>query len=153
MATESNDQIVNKTTVILDTANDWHNWIFVRQDRANRNGLWPYCNPELRPEEVLKLGEPIEPEISTFHTSATKLSDLSKEEKEDYIWQYEKWEKKYTKWETLSKAMRDFESELNETIAKKHLHLLWGKTGPYERLVSLHRFLNRYTFSTKMCGL
>ena len=33
--------------------------------------------------------------------------------------------------------MRDFKSELNETIAKKHLHLLWGKTGPYERLVSL----------------
>jgi len=58
------------------------------------------------------------------HTSATKSSDLSKEEKEDYTWQYEKWEKKYTKWEKLSKAMRDFESELNETIAKKHLHLL-----------------------------
>jgi hypothetical protein len=84
MATKLNDQTVNKTTVILDTASNWHNWIFVRQGRANRNGLWPYCNLELRLEEVLKLVKLIKLEIATFYPNATKLSNLSATKEKDY---------------------------------------------------------------------
>jgi hypothetical protein len=33
--------------------------------------------------------------------------------------------------------MRDFNTEISTHTAKKHLHLLWKKTTPYERLISL----------------
>jgi hypothetical protein len=83
------DQLITRITIVLDDANDWHNWIFLRKDTADRHGLWLYCNPELSETEVQHLVELIKLELSAYHAEATRLSDLSTKEKEDYKWEYD----------------------------------------------------------------
>jgi hypothetical protein len=136
MSTES-EPTITRVTVILDTASNWHDWIFLREDQANRNVLWLYCNPELSKTEVLRLVEPVKPAMDTHHNGATKLSHLSAEEKEGYKWEYSEWKEAFTEWRRLSKVLEDFNSDITDFLARKHLHLLRRKTGPHERLVSL----------------
>jgi hypothetical protein len=75
--------------------------------------------------------------MDTHHTGATKLSHLSAEEKEGYKWKYSEWKEAFAEWRRLSKALEDFNSDITDFPARKNLHLLRRKTGPYEQLVSL----------------
>lgn len=98
MSLESNPATV-QVTVVLNTHHEWHNWLFLRKNTADEEGLWSYCNPELSETEVLRLVKPIEPLISDYLEGATELGQLSTEDEKSYNWKYERWEKKYKEWE------------------------------------------------------
>ena len=43
--TTKSDPVVTQVTVIHDRANDWHKWLFIRKDTAQKNKLWQYVDP------------------------------------------------------------------------------------------------------------
>ena len=55
MSAYEQSQVVTKTSVILSKPDDWEKWLFVRKDKADRHGLWPYVNPGLSVEELKQL--------------------------------------------------------------------------------------------------
>lgn len=135
------DQETNRIIDVPDLVDDWPKWIFVRKDSAERNGIWPYCDPKLAETELKCLVEPIKPLITTFHPGATRLSDFSTSEEENYKWEYRRWKRSFTEWEDLSQAMRDFNCEISTSVARKYISLLWDKPSPHERLVVLHNYI------------
>jgi hypothetical protein len=73
MSPESDPATV-RVTVVLNTHYKWHNWLFLRKDTADEEGLWPYCTPELSKTEVLRLVKLIKLLITNYYKGATKLS-------------------------------------------------------------------------------
>jgi hypothetical protein len=67
------DLLITKATIILDKPEHWTTWLFLRKDRANRNQLWKYVDPDLSEDLVSKLDaeKPIEKQFRDFHRSAT----------------------------------------------------------------------------------
>lgn len=81
MATES-DPATTRVTVILDKPSDWHNWLFIRQDAAQRNGLWQYVNPDIAADKLPELEEPVEPTLTDYKDSTESLRDLNAADRE-----------------------------------------------------------------------
>ncbi|KAF2688977.1 hypothetical protein K458DRAFT_465626 [Lentithecium fluviatile CBS 122367] len=140
MATES-DPATTRITVVLDKPSDWHNWLFIRQDSAQRSDLWQYVNPDIAADELSELKEPVEPKLTDYKEGAESLGSLSADDRESYKWDYKRYRERYTTWSRKSRALADFNSEISKTVAKRHLYLLWSKSTPYERLVTLKQHL------------
>jgi hypothetical protein len=85
----------------------------------------------------LSLVELVKPQVSDFQTEVTRRKDLDPQNKEDYRWKYDEWRAEHLEWIRLRKAMRDLNTDVIRTVAKKQLHLLEDKTTPYDRLVTL----------------
>ncbi|KAF1830910.1 hypothetical protein BDW02DRAFT_641857 [Decorospora gaudefroyi] len=130
MATES-DPAVTRVTVILNTPDDWFTWLFIRRDVANRHGLWQYINPD---------------------AGATRLSDLTADDRESYRWECDRWERRHSEYRTQKKALADLNTDISNTIAVRHINLIKDHETPYERLVALKKFLCP-TDATRRCEL
>ncbi|EDU46041.1 predicted protein [Pyrenophora tritici-repentis Pt-1C-BFP] len=78
--------------------------LFIRRDVANRHGLWQYINP---------------------NAGATRLSDLTADDRESYRWECDRWERRRS----------------DKTIAVRHINLIKDHETPYDRLVALKKFL------------
>ncbi|KAF2621749.1 hypothetical protein BU25DRAFT_353635, partial [Macroventuria anomochaeta] len=63
-------------TIILDKPENWFNWLFIRQDIADRHNLWQYVNPDVAKEDLPELTESPKPQLTDYKARATKLSDL-----------------------------------------------------------------------------
>jgi hypothetical protein len=83
MATES-DPTTTRITVVLDKPSDWHNWLFIRQDTAQRNGLWQYVNPDIAADQLPELTEPVEPQLADYKEGAQHLGNLTAAERDSY---------------------------------------------------------------------
>ena len=140
MATES-DPAVTRVTIILDKPDDWFTWLFIRRDVANRHGLWQYINPDVAEELLPELTEPPEPQLIEYNARATKLSDLSADDRESYRWECDRWERRRTEYRTQKKALADLNTDISKTIAVRHIHLIKDHETPYDRLVALKKFL------------
>ncbi|KAF1934608.1 hypothetical protein EJ02DRAFT_449040 [Clathrospora elynae] len=114
MSIES-DTTTTRLTVVLDKASDWHDWIFIRKDIANRNGLW--------------------------QTGATRLGELDDIQRASFQWEYERYEKKIVKWEKMQKALADLNTDISKSVAKRHLYLIRDSTTPLSRLTTLQEHL------------
>lgn len=58
MTTES-DPAVTRVTVVLDRADDWHKWLFIRKDTAQKNDLWQYVDPATNAADLPTLMAPV----------------------------------------------------------------------------------------------
>jgi hypothetical protein len=61
-------QVARASVFTLRKPDDWSKWLFTRKISADRNNLWIYVSPDLKPEELKKLeGERlIELEVRRF---------------------------------------------------------------------------------------
>jgi hypothetical protein len=115
-------------------------------DRQN-HGILPYwfnqsvTSKASKTVRVLSLVKPVKSQVSDFQTGVTRPKDLDPQNKEDYKWEYNEWRVEHLEWIRLSKAMRDLNTDIIRTVAKKNLHLLKDKTTPYDRLVTLRTHL------------
>ncbi|UPX17727.1 uncharacterized protein EKO05_0008067 [Ascochyta rabiei] len=123
MATES-DPAVTRVTVILNTPDDWFTWLFIRRDVANRHGLWQYINPDVAKELLPELTEAAEPQLIDYQVGATRLSDLTAEDRESYQWECDQWERRRSEYRTKKKALANLNTDISKTIAVRHIHLI-----------------------------
>ncbi|KAI1507131.1 hypothetical protein Ptr86124_013934 [Pyrenophora tritici-repentis] len=140
MATES-DPAVTRVTVILNTPDDWFTWLFIRRDVANRHGLWQYINPDVARELLPELAEAPEPQLIDYQAGATRLSNLTADDRESYRWECDRWERRRSEYRTQKKALADLNTDISKTIAVRHIHLIKDHETPYDRLVALKKFL------------
>jgi hypothetical protein len=75
MPTTKLDELVTRTTVILERSADWEEWIFLRKDSANRNRLWLMVNPDFDEVALQQLNE-LKPVIPEDYHKQTK-NDIS----------------------------------------------------------------------------
>jgi hypothetical protein len=146
MATESGPA-VTRVTIILDKPEDWFTWLFILRDVANCHGLLQYINPDVAKEDLPELTEPSEPQLIDYNARATRLSDLSADDRESYRWECDRWERRRSEYLTQKKALADLNLDISTTIAVRHLHLIVhlikDHQTPYDRLVALKKFLCR----------
>lgn len=140
MTTES-DPVVTRVTVVLDRAEDWHKWLFIRKDTAQKHELWQYVNPATKAADLPVLTALPEPQIADYDDQASSIAHLTSPDRKAYQWEYERWERKDVEYKRQRKALAEFNSEISKTIAAKHLYLIENKDTPYERLTTLKKHL------------
>ena len=140
MTTES-DPAVTRVTVVLDRADDWHKWLFIRKDTAQKNELWQYVDPATKAADLPTLLAPIEPQLADHVAGATSIAHLTAAQQKLFQWEYERWERKDLEFKRQKKALAEFNSEISKTIAAKHLYLIENKDTPYDRLTTLKKHL------------
>jgi len=140
MTTES-DPVVTRVTVVLDRAEDWHKWLFIRKDTAQKHELWQYVNPATKAADLPVLTALPEPRPRDYNDQALSIAHLTSAEQKLYQWEYERWERKDVEFKRQRKALAEFNSEISKTIAAKHLYLIENKDTPYERLATLKKHL------------
>lgn len=140
MTTES-DPVVTRVTVVLDRAEDWHKWLFIRKDTAQKHELWQYVNPATKAADLPVLTALPEPQVMDYNDHALSIAHLTAAEQKLYQWEYERWERKDLEYKRQRKALAEFNSEISKTIAAKHLYLIENKDTPYERLTTLKKHL------------
>src|SRR3954447_14007864 len=140
MTTES-DPAVTRVTVILDTPNDWLSWLFIRKDSCRRHELWQYVNPDTPKEQLPMLTPPPEPQYADYNADATRLADLSNDDRSSYRWDYERYERLQNTHNKRVQALADFSLEISKTVAKRRLYLIQDCDSAYDRLVILKKHL------------
>jgi hypothetical protein len=76
MTTES-DPAVTRVTVVLDRADDWHKWLFIRKDTAQKNELWQYVDPATKAADLPTLLAPVKLELTDHNEDATSIAYLT----------------------------------------------------------------------------
>ena len=141
MTIESSDPAVTRVTVVLDRADDWHKWLFIRKDTAQKHELWQYVDPATKVADLPTLLAPIEPQLADHAAGATSIAHLTAAQQKLFQWEYERWERKDLEFRRQKKALAEFNSEIGKTIASKHLYLIENKDTPYDRLTTLKKHL------------
>lgn len=124
---------------LLEKPSDWSNWLILRRNKASQNNIWEYCNPD---EPKTELGpEPRRPRVSDYNPNATKLSDLTGGQQNDYRDALETFAFEYPRWKKKDRHLRAMASEILATMATRHLYLLKDQTIAYNRLKVLKQHL------------
>jgi hypothetical protein len=74
MMTTKSDPAVTRVTVVLEQADDWHKWLFIRKDTAQKNELWQYVDPATKAADLPTLLAPIEPQLNEDAMSLAYLT-------------------------------------------------------------------------------
>jgi hypothetical protein len=75
--TTGSDPAVFRVTVVLDRADNWHKWLFIREDTAQKNELWQYVDPTTKAADFLPLLALIELQLTEHNEYATSLAHLT----------------------------------------------------------------------------
>src|SRR5256714_8466395 len=74
-------QAVIRKELILTNHEQWDTWILSLRSKVDRYNLWPYLDPDAAAADVPRLVQPTRPTYDTVKRGATKLADLSVEER------------------------------------------------------------------------
>lgn len=135
------DPAVTRVTIVLDRADDWHKWLFIRKDTAQKNDLWRYVDPATMAADLPMLMAPTEPQLADHNEQATSIAHLTAAQQKLYQWEYERWERKDLEFKRQKKALAEFNLEISKTIAARHIYLIENKDTPHERLTTLKKHL------------
>ncbi|KAK7177688.1 reverse transcriptase domain protein [Paraphaeosphaeria sporulosa] len=131
--------LITKTTVILDKPTDWADWLMLRRDKAEQNDIWEHCDPSKPPKDLGP--QPTRPRLTDYKENATRLSQLEKQEQEDYRDALETFAYDSPQWDKKNRALKALASEILATVAKRLLYLLKDRTTAYDRLTTLKQHL------------
>src|SRR2546423_1610135 len=74
-------QTAIRKELILTNHEQWDTWILSLRSKVDRYNLWPYLDPDAAADKVPKLVEPTRPTYATVKEGATKLADLTAEQR------------------------------------------------------------------------
>jgi hypothetical protein len=131
MTIESSHPAVTRVTVVLERADDWHEWLFIRKDTAQKYELWQYVDPATKAADLPTLLASVEPQPTDYNEDATSLAHLTAAHQKLFQWEYERWERKNLEFRRQKKALAEFNSEIGKTIASKHPYLIENKDTPH----------------------
>ncbi|KAI0992344.1 hypothetical protein K3495_g15842, partial [Podosphaera aphanis] len=135
------DPAVTRVTIILNNPGDWFSWLFVRKDSCRRNDIWQYVDPDTPRNQVPQLKEPIEPQVSSYLDTAASLADLEPGDRQSFIWDYERYERKLAEYKKTVQALAEFNLEISKTISYKRIYLIQDCETPHDRLIALKKHL------------
>ena len=81
----SNNQAAapQKVTIILNSPNDWDEWLEIIRSKALAGNIWSYMDPSKKETELPILEEPALPLPSNINPQKTLIKDLNDDEKEE----------------------------------------------------------------------
>ena len=74
-------QTAIRKELILINHEQWDTWILSLRSKVDRYDLWPYLDPDVATANVPKLVRPTKPTYATVKYGATKLADLSTDDR------------------------------------------------------------------------
>src|SRR5207248_4599718 len=74
-------QPIIRKELILTNHEQWDTWMLSLRSKVDRYNLWPYLDPDAAAANVPKLVQPTRPTYATVKQGATKIADLSAEER------------------------------------------------------------------------
>ena len=75
------NQTATRKELILTNHKQGDTWILSLRSKVDRYDLWPYIDPDVAEANVPKLVRPTKPTYATVKQGATKLADLSAEDR------------------------------------------------------------------------
>ena len=79
MATTTQTAIRKELTLV--NLEQWDTWILSLRSKVDKYDLWPYLDPDTAAADVPELVRPTRPTYATVKQGATKLADLSAEDR------------------------------------------------------------------------
>jgi len=138
MATEQG--LATRVAVILDKPEDWFNWIFLRRDFAQDHKIWQYVNPDTPKQSLpdLEASKP-KPLFTDYLPGATRLSQLSPNDRESYRWEVDEWRLDQVTLQKQEKVLVQLNTEITRSVAIRHLYLIQDLPTVHDRLVALKK--------------
>ncbi|KAI9771020.1 MAG: hypothetical protein M1839_002988 [Geoglossum umbratile] len=93
-------------------------------DSCRCHELWQYVDPDTLKEELPKLTAPLEPQYADYDVDATRLADLSSDDRISYRWDYECYERLQTTYKKTVQALADFNLKISKTVGGRYLYLI-----------------------------
>jgi hypothetical protein len=136
----------------LLTKADWPEWYDSVTSRAERDGIWEYCNPDLlsaaaapqgaHPALVLReLVEPTRPSHTDIDADATQLADLDAEDLKRWAVLKDDYSERMRSYREKHRAMSDLDDYIRTSLARSHHRLIRNLRTPYEKLKVLKQKL------------
>ncbi|KAI1553796.1 hypothetical protein PtrEW7m1_012357, partial [Pyrenophora tritici-repentis] len=79
------------------------------------------------------------PQLTDYKARASKLSDLSTEDRDSYRWEVEQWRLDEITLQKQERALVQLNTEITRSIATRHLYLIQDLPTVYDRLVALKK--------------
>lgn len=111
----------NKQVVVLHTKAEWDTWIELMKTTSLKYDVWKFVNPELEDSEREQLKEPKRPTPNDVRapptgSPSTKISDLTIDEKDEYIFLKEEYVRDLKRYEKQREALADLRIKVQESI-------------------------------------
>lgn len=91
----------------------------------------------------------MEPDITTFKTTAISIADLDQGQRNAYRWACNRYDKKQDKYDRYRYGRAAVNARINNTVINQYKYLFDDLTDPYDRLVALKRVLEPGTETIK----
>lgn len=145
------DQFVSSNTlvnIILQTQDQWELWIQQVKQRAADANIWTTIDPDqsIPPEFIQK---PRIPRYSDVKPGATKLSELEREEKDDFRSLQETYRVEDTEWVRETSALQTIHQFIRERLSMENQAIINTSTNAYETLRLLKNRLHPSDESSK----
>ena len=133
------DQVVSPSitttlvNVVLHTQDQWELWIQQITQRAADPNIWTTIDPDqsVLPEFIQK---PRIPRYSDVKPGATKLSELDREEKDDFRSLQETYRVEDTEWVRETSALQSIHQFIRERVSMENQAIINASTNAYETL-------------------
>ena len=119
--------------VVLHTQDQWELWIQQITQRAADPNIWTTIDPDqsVLPEFIQK---PRIPRYSDVKPGATKLSELDREEKDDFRSLQETYRVEDTEWVRETSALQSIHQFIRERVSMENQAIINASTNAYETL-------------------
>ena len=134
MSTLSNTQ---KASIILNTQEDWREWINVMKRLAKPDDVWQYMNPDIKQSRLPQLEPPVFPTWREIKSTATSYSNLSVDEREAYRDLKTVYHADLKRYEAKSKALSQMEAEIQCSISRTNCRYTLECDNAYEMMIAL----------------
>ena len=125
-----------QTPYMLTTEQTWLDWFDNIKSTALKHRIWDYMNPNADKPATLP-SEPHEPEYSSYQEGATAYRQLNDEQRQLYDHDYQQWERRASRIESILDKYYSMDQHIRSTIAMQHQPLIRGKDSVYEKLKAL----------------
>ena len=134
--------------VVLHTQDQWELWIQQIKQRAADANIWTTIDPDQStPPKFIQ--KPTIPRYSDVKTGATRLSELDREEKDDFRSLQETYRVEDTEWVRETSALQSIHQFIRERVSMENQAIINTSTNAYETLKLLKNRLHPSDESSK----
>jgi hypothetical protein len=129
---------VIKSSIILESPADWHEWMIVINLKAESGEIKQLIDPDLTTEPI-PLKEPDRPNPSDIKEGVTTTVALTAVEREEYRFRREDYKIELVRYRQQREALNSLKDFIITSVARQHLSYLEEKTTVYQMLTALKK--------------
>jgi len=126
-----------KTAVVLNSPNDWDEWIEVIKTRGIGGEIWQYTDPAATGLPLLE--EPRLPTPKDVDSAKSKISELDEDEKEELRVLRLSYKRKLALYDRQKVALANMRSFIQETVSRTYLVYTFDCDTPHDMLKALKK--------------